>query len=143
MFDIIRKDPDFGRLLNLSREMGRFFNGEAYAGNTGAWLPPVDIWETEKAMHVVCEVPGLQKDDIELSIANNVLTLYGEKKAEDDKSYNWHRVERQYGKFTRSFTLPRDVDASKIEAHYEAGLLKLTLPKLAEAIPHKIAITGK
>jgi HSP20 family protein len=143
MFDIIRKDNDFGRLLNLSREMTRFFNNEPYAGSTSGWLPPVDIWETEQQMQVICEVPGLGKDDIELTMANNVLTISGEKKSDEDKGYNWHRVERQYGRFTRSFTLPRDVNASKIEARYENGLLYITLPKVAEAIPHKIVISGK
>ncbi|MBI3892538.1 MAG: Hsp20/alpha crystallin family protein [Candidatus Wallbacteria bacterium] len=145
MFDLIRRDPEFNRLFSLTRDLGRVFGAdEAFTGATGAWLPPIDIAETETEMLVVCEAPGLTRDDIELSIVNNVLTLSGEKKAQlEDKGQTWHRVERHFGKFTRSFTLPRDVDCTKIQAKYNNGLLEIVLPKSAGAIPQKIQINGK
>ena len=145
MSDLIRREPEFSRLFNLTRDLGRVFgNDEGYGIGAGTWLPVVDVIETEKEMKVVCEVPGLTKDDIELTIANNVLTLSGEKRSEsEDKGTTWHRIERSYGKFTRSFTLPRDVDAAKIQAQYNNGLLEITLPKAAGAIPHKIQIAAK
>lgn len=145
MFDLIRRDPDFSRLFNLTRDLGRAFGGDETYGLASAWLPPVDIAETDTEMRVVCEVPGLTRDDIELTITNNVLTLSGEKRTEaEDKGTTWHRVERHYGKFTRSFTLPRDVDSTKVQAKYHDGLLEIVLPKSAAAIPQKIQIaTGK
>ncbi len=138
MFNIVRRDPNFEKLFDLSREFGRYFDTD---NTTGTWLPAVDIVETEEELRVICEVPGLEKGDFDLTLTNNVLTLTGEKKATtEEKGETFHRVERHYGKFTRSFNLPRDVDADKIAATHENGLLQIALPKSQEAMPHKIQI---
>ena len=143
MFNLIRRDPDFGRLLNLSKDLSRMYDNEPIVENAGAWMPAIDVIETEKDLQFVAEVAGLSKDDIDLTIANNVLTLTGEKKLVDDKNLTWHRNERRYGKFSRSFTLPNDVEVANVQARYENGLLYVTLPKSAAAIPQKVQITVK
>ena len=105
------------------------------------WMPRVDISETENDVVIAAEVPGLKKEEINISVEDGVLTLKGERKHEDEKKEkNYHRVERAYGSFNRSFRLPPSVDAEKVHASYQDGVLKVTLPKLEKVKPRAIPI---
>lgn len=105
------------------------------------WMPPVDIQETEDAYRLTAELPGLSKDDINITLENNVLRLSGERKFEKDvKKESYHRIERTYGTFTRAFTLPSQVSSEKVQAAFENGLLTITVPKAEQAKPRKITI---
>jgi len=105
------------------------------------WMPPVDIQETDDAYRLTAELPGLTKDDINITLENNVLRLTGERKFEKDvKEDGYQRVERTYGSFARAFTLPSQVNHDKVEAAFENGLLTITVPKAEQAKPRKIAI---
>jgi HSP20 family protein len=106
------------------------------------WAPPVDILETAEAFEVRAELPGVAKDDVEVNVEDNVLTLKGERKFEKDAGGgSFHRIERAYGTFSRAFTLPSRVDAATVEAKFENGLLTVVVPKAAEAKPRKINIS--
>ena len=108
---------------------------------TSNFAPPVDVYEDEHNITLKIEVPGIDEKDINVSIENNTLTVRGERKFEkDEKSENFHRVERMYGVFARSFTLPNTVDPEQISAHYEKGVLKIRLAKKAEAKPKMIKV---
>ena len=108
----------------------------------GDWMPVVDIDETEDAFVVKAELPGVEKDDVTVNIDNGILTIKGEKKIEtEDKKH--HRVECTYGSFVRSFTLPQEIKAEKIEAEYKNGVLTLTIPKSEEVKPQQIEVKVK
>jgi HSP20 family protein len=108
------------------------------------WTPICDIYETEKEIVVKLEIPGIKKEDVKVSLENNLLTIHGERKFEEEvKKENFHRVERNYGEFLRSFTLPATVDATKILAESKDGLLTVTLPKREEAKPKMIEVKIK
>jgi HSP20 family protein len=108
------------------------------------WVPACDIYETEKEIVLKAELPGLKKEDVFVSIENSVLTIRGERKFEEEvKKENFHRVERSYGEFLRSFTLPAFIDATKILAEFKDGLLMVTLPKREEAKPKQIEVKVK
>ena len=110
----------------------------------GGWSPSCDIYETENEIVVKAEIPGVKKEDVKLSMQDNVLTLSGERKFEEEtKKENYVRVERGYGSFTRSFTLPPFVDATKIGAEFKDGLLEVKLPKLEQAKPKEVEIKVK
>ena len=105
------------------------------------WVPPVDIQETGDGYKLQAELPGLTKDDIQITLENNVLRLSGERKLEKDvKKESYHRVERTYGTFARAFTLPSQVNHDKVEASFENGLLTISVPKAEQAKPRKITI---
>jgi len=107
----------------------------------GTWAPAVDIHETEDSFIVKADVPGVSKDDIQIDLKDGTLTLRGEKKLENKVSKdNYVRVERSYGTFVRSFTLPKNVDSEKIQAKYKDGVLELKLPKKEEAKPKQIKV---
>ena len=107
----------------------------------GKWVPPVDIRETDDELTLLAEVPGLGKDDVNVTLENNVLTLSGERRFEKDADKEgYHRIERSYGSFTRSFTLPANVQTDQVKASFEQGVLSITLPKREEAKPRKIDI---
>jgi len=109
----------------------------------GAWLPPVDIAEDKDKLTLTAELPGFKENQIEVQMEGGVLTLRGERKFEEEKEgRNFHRVERSYGQFVRSFTLPNNVDREQIKANFADGLLKIELPKREEAKPRQIKITG-
>ena len=137
-----------GNLFNLHNEMGRLFgdllssqDSDVNAENA-SWMPTVDISETEQGFEIHAELPGVKESDLNVSVTDNQLTIKGEKQAEektDDK--NFHRVERRYGSFQRSFTLPRQVDTSEIKAGYKDGILTLTIPKAEDAMPTEISIS--
>jgi HSP20 family protein len=107
----------------------------------GAWAPPVDVFERNDNLVLRVELPGVQKDDIEIHVENGVLVLRGERKRDPDlDEENAYRLERTYGAFSRSFTLPTSVDSTKIQATYKDGLLELVLPKAEGAKPKKVEI---
>jgi HSP20 family protein len=108
----------------------------------GAWMPPVDIFSTgDHELVIKAEIPGMNKDDIDITVENFTLTIRGEKKAEQTvKDDQFHRVERNYGAFTRSFALPHTVDANKVEASYKDGVLTIKLPQREEAKPKQIKV---
>lgn len=113
--------------------------GEEIATRT--WTPPVDVRETEEAFIVSAELPGLSREDIDITLENNILRVAGERKLErDEKKDNYHRIERSYGAFTRAFAMPSQVDAERVQADFKDGVLTITVPKAAAARPKKIAI---
>jgi HSP20 family protein len=115
--------------------------GPEEALTTTTLAPPVDIYEDEHNIILKIEVPGIDEKDIDVSIQNNTLTVRGERKIEkDEKEENFHRVERQYGSFTRSFTLPSSVDPGQVSARCDKGVLKISLAKKAEAKPTQIKV---
>jgi len=116
--------------------------GPEEALTTTSYAPPVDIYEDEHNITLKLEVPGIDEKDIDVRIENTTLTVHGERKIEkEEKEENFRRVERQYGEFTRSFTLPSSVDLGQVSAHYDKGVLKINLAKKAEAKPKQIKVT--
>ena len=109
-----------------------------------AWTPPCDIYETEKQLVLKMELPEMKKEDVHVTVESNLLTLRGERKFDEKvERENYHRVERQYGEFLRTFTLPTFVDGNKISAEFKDGLLTVTLPKNTAAIPKQIEVKVK
>jgi HSP20 family protein len=108
----------------------------------GAWMPPVDIYSTgEHELVIKAEIPGINKDEIDITVENFTLTIRGEKKTEQTvKDDQFHRVERSYGTFTRSFALPHTVDSDKVAAEYKDGVLTIKLPQREEAKPKQIKV---
>ena len=115
-------------------------SGEDGKPEGGGWMPVVDIEEAEGTFIVHAELPGVEKDGVQVSIENGVLTIKGEKKTRSEDTKR-HRVECVYGSFMRSFTLPQDVDVEKVEAAYKNGILSLTIPKQEHAKPKQIEVT--
>jgi len=116
--------------------------GPEEALTTTALAPPVDIYEDEHNIILKIDVPGIDEKDIDVSVQNNTLTVHGERKIEkEEKEENFRRVERQYGSFTRSFTLPSSVDPGQVSARCDKGVLKINLAKKAEAKPTQIKVT--
>ena len=148
-FGSIRRRGDlFSDLTTMQQEMNRFFDeffGERRTEMIeGNWSPAVDVSETESEIVVQAELPGMTQNDIELSLQDNVLTLKGEKKQEQKKAReDYHRTERCYGCFSRSLTLPVNVDQNKVQATFKEGILKISLPKSEEVKPKKISISAK
>ena len=143
---LTRWDP-FRELYSLQNRMSRLFE-EQYGGKSedslttaGAFVPPVDIYEDEHSIQLKLEVPGIDEKDLDVKVENNTLTITGERKFEkEEKEENFRRVERRYGSFTRSFTLPNTVSTEDIRASYENGVLKVQLAKRAEAKPKQIKV---
>jgi HSP20 family protein len=109
--------------------------------STRTWAPPVDIYENENDIVLKAELPGIDPKDVEVKVEDNTLYLKGERKFEKEvKDENYHRIERSYGSFARSFSLPNSINAEKVKAEFKDGLLTLTLPKREEAKPKTIKI---
>jgi HSP20 family protein len=107
----------------------------------GAWIPAVDIFETNEAIVLKAELPGITAQDISVEVKDNTLTLKGEKKFEKEvKEENYHRVERSYGSFQRAFTLPGTIHQEKVKAKFKDGILEITLPKVEEAKPKQVKV---
>jgi HSP20 family protein len=145
---IVRYDP-FRDLRTLQEEVNRLFSTNLTRAfddegiGRGAWAPSVDIYENKDQIVLEAELPGMKQDEFDLSIENNVITLRGERKFEKtDETDNYHRVERSYGAFTRSFTLPQTVSAEGATAEYNNGVLRVTLPKREETKARRIQVTG-
>jgi HSP20 family protein len=139
-------DP-FRDVWNLSDEVGRLFWGLSHrdldeeAGRAVSFAPAIDVSEDNEAMTIQAELPGLKKEDVKINVREGVLTLSGEKKFSDEKRKdNYYRIERSYGAFARSFTLPNTVDAEKIQASMKDGVLRLMIPKKPEAKEREISI---
>jgi len=143
---ITRWDP-FREFTTVQDRLNRLFR-ESYGPEgreesliTGGFAPPVDVYEDEHNVTLKIEVPGIDEKDMDVRIENNVLTVHGERKFEkEEKEENFRRVERQYGSFTRTFTLPTTVDAEKVSANNDKGILKIVLPKKAEAKPKQVKV---
>ena len=142
-FDPFRDVNQFQNTLNRL-----FTNWEPrFAANdelmtSGNFVPAVDIYEDEHALRLKFEVPGIDQKELDIRLENNTLTVRGERKLEkEEKQENFHRIERSYGSFVRSFTLPNTVEVDKVKADYENGVLNITLPKKAEAKPKQIKVT--
>ena len=115
--------------------------GPEEALTTTNFAPPVDIYEDEHTIVLKLEVPGIDEKDIDVRVENNTLTVHGERKIEkEEKEENYRRIERQYGSFTRSFTLPSSVDLGQVSARYDQGVLKINLTKKAESKPKLIKV---
>ncbi|MBS1849427.1 MAG: Hsp20/alpha crystallin family protein [Acidobacteria bacterium] len=142
---ITRWDP-FREFSTLQDRMNRLFQqsygeGREEALTTSTFAPAVDVYEDEHNVTLKIEVPGIEEKDIDVRIENNTLTVHGERKFEkEEKEENYRRVERQYGSFTRSFTLPQSVDQESVAANYDKGVLKIKLAKKAEAKPKQIKV---
>jgi len=143
---LTRWDP-LRDLATMQNRLNRFVrepyspDGPEEALTTTSFAPPVDIYEDEHTIAVKMEVPGIDEKDIDVRIESNTLTVHGERKIEkEEKEENFRRVERQYGSFTRSFTLPSSVDTGQVSAHYDKGILKISLAKKAEAKPKQIKV---
>lgn len=146
---IVRYDP-FRELRSLQDEVNRLFstNLSRTFGDEGiargAWIPNVDIYENKDQIVLEAELPGMNREDFDLSIENNVITLRGERRFEKkDDGDNYHRVERAYGTFTRSFTLPQTVSAEGANAEYKNGVLRVTLAKREEVKARRIEVKGE
>jgi len=130
-------------LENMNRQLSNLLGDSPFdaASEAGQWAPRVDIRETDDALLVQAELPGIEKKDVHLEVKDGILTLSGERRYEKDvKEENVHRVERAYGKFSRSFSLPSNVDADKVNATMKNGVLEVRLPKRESAKPKAIAI---
>lgn len=137
----------YRELSALQNRVSRLFD-EQYGDReesltAGAFVPPVDIYEDEQSIQLKLEVPGIEEKDLEVKVENNVLTISGERKFEkEEKEENFRRVERRYGSFTRSFTLPNTVNPEDVSADYNHGVLKIRLGKRAEAKPKQIKVNS-
>ena len=134
--------------ITMQREIDRMFDrfrgGILDDGSTTPWLPAVDIVENDESYVVKVEVPGVNKNDVKITVQNGVLTIHGERKKEEEtKGESYHRLERSVGAFQRSFTLPTSVKSEKIDAAYNDGVLTVTLPKAEEAKPKEIEVKVK
>lgn len=133
---------------DVQREMNRLFDNFFRTGwqddhtSLSVWTPAADVAERENEFHVAIELPGVEKNDISITLESNVLTIRGTKKTEkEEEGREYHRVERRYGSFHRSFSLPAPVQAEKINATFKDGMLNITLPKAEDAKPKQIAVT--
>jgi HSP20 family protein len=144
---IVRWDP-FRDLAEVQERVNRVL-GEFYGGRgqddvmrRGAWIPPVDIYEgNNHEMIIKAELPDIRREDIDIRVEDNTLTITGEKKVDEDvKQEQFHRVERVYGNFTRSFSLPATIDTEKVKADYRNGVLTIVLPMREEAKPKQIQV---
>ena len=143
---LTRWEP-FREFATLQDRMNRLFreslneDGREEALLTSSFAPAVDVYEDEHNVTLKIEVPGINEKDIDVRIENNTLTVHGERKIEkEEKEENYRRVERQYGSFARTFTVPTTVDSEKVSATYDKGVLKIVLPKKAEAKPKQIKV---
>jgi HSP20 family protein len=137
-------DP-FADLTRFSEEMNRRFAlSPDSSGSAPAFRPAVDIFEDEEAIHIHAELPGLAADGVHLSVEDGVLTLSGERKLQkEEKKQGYHRIERSYGSFSRSFTLPDTVDTENVVADMKDGVLSVKLMKRARPEPKRIEVKGR
>jgi HSP20 family protein len=144
---VLTRFEPFREFATLQDRINRVFR-DSYTGGdrdesltTSSFAPAVDVYEDEHKVTLKIEVPGIEEKDIDVRVENNTLTVHGERKIEkEEKEENYRRVERQYGSFTRTFTLPQTVDTENVSANYDKGVLKISLPKKAEAKPKQIKV---
>jgi HSP20 family protein len=130
--------------MSLQSDIARLF-GDAYGAGEisgrGAWTPFLDVYETPESFVVKVDLPGLNPNDVDVTLDQNLLTISGERKATNEvKEENYHRVERRYGSFQRTVSLPAHVDADAIQASFNGGVLEITVPKSEQAKPRKIKV---
>ena len=144
---ISRWDP-FRDLLSIQRDMNRLFSDtlsareDAPVSRSETWVPAVDIFESTDAFTIAVELPGVKKEDIQLELKDESLTLRGERKPERDVREGVHRIERVYGPFHRAFNLPSNIDTTSVKASFRDGVLEIVLPKAEEAKPRQINIAA-
>ena len=143
---LTRWEP-FREFSTLQDRMNRLFResfndaGRDESLTSTSFAPAVDVYEDEHKVTLKIEVPGIEEKDIDVRVENNTLTVQGQRNIEkEEKEENYRRVERQYGSFTRTFTLPQTVDTENVSANYDKGVLKISLPKKAEAKPKQIKV---
>ena len=144
---LVRWDP-FRELEDVSDRLNRMFNRPALDRTSGKetmvvadWVPSVDVSETDGSYQIKAEIPDVKKEDVKVTLEDGVLTIQGERKQEKEvKGTRYHRVERSYGRFVRSFTLPDVVDEEKVKAEFKDGILNLELPKSEKAKPKAIEV---
>jgi HSP20 family protein len=145
--NVVRWDP-YRELTSFADRFNRTFGAPVSRErdeemSLGAWMPPVDISEDQDKIRLTTELPGVREDQVTIQMEGGVLTIRGERKFEDEKQgRNFHRVERSYGQFVRSFTLPNDVDREKIRATFSDGILEIEIPKREDARPRQIKISS-
>jgi HSP20 family protein len=133
-------------LRRLNSILDEAFNGWPFQNQengslTSSWLPPCDVFEDKNSVKIMAEIPGVDAEDVKISLENNLLTLRGEKKQHaEEQSERVHRYERSYGVFERTFSLPTTVDPEKIDAQYSHGVLTVTIPKSERARPREIPV---
>lgn len=144
---VLTRFEPFREFATLQDRVNRVFRDSYRGGSqdesltTSSFAPAVDVYEDEHNVTLKIEVPGIEEKDIDIRLENNTLTVHGERKIEkEEKEENYRRVERQYGSFTRTFNLPTTVDSEKVSATYDKGVLKIALPKKAEAKPKQIKV---
>ncbi len=147
MTRITRYDPfmklqkELDRLFRLPFDLPNILEGEGEDLGISEWYPRMDVVEKDKEILIKMDLPGMEEKDINISVEGNILTISGERKMEKkEENENYHRVERLYGEFSRSLTLPNSVDVNKINAKYKNGVLEVVLPKKEEAKPKKITV---
>ncbi|HEV2907571.1 MAG TPA: Hsp20/alpha crystallin family protein [Actinomycetota bacterium] len=144
---ITRWDP-FRDLMSIQNEMNRLF-GRTYGGDVGdntrgAWAPALDVFETQEKFVITMELPGVSPDDVDISVEDSTLIVRGERKFySEQQEESFLRIERRFGEFTRSLTLPSTADAESIQASFDQGVLTIEIPKREEAKPRKISIKAK
>jgi len=141
---ITRWDPfrELSALQNRVNHLFQDFNrGQDELTTTTSFVPAVDVYEDEHKVTLKLEIPGISQEDLDISLENNTLTVRGERKFEkEEKEENFHRIERRYGSFARSFSLPSTLDPESVQANYENGVLKIELAKREEAKPKQIKV---
>jgi HSP20 family protein len=126
---------------DVNRVFDAFFGDRTANGTTRRWVPAIDLVETDDHFVLRVDLPGLDKDDVEIEVKDGLLTVSGERKAEhEERKDGYHRVERAYGSFSRSLSLPQGVDADQVQAHFDKGVLEVRIPKPAERKPHRVQI---
>src|SRR3954452_6420659 len=146
---VTRWDP-FRELATLQNRVNSLFQdygrpGQDELTTTSSFVPAVDVYEDEHKVTLKLEIPGIKQEDVDIRLENNTLTVRGERNFEkEEKEENFHRIERRYGSFSRSFTLPNSVDPENVKADYRDGVLNIELAKRAEAKPKqiKVSVTG-
>lgn len=143
---LVRWDPA-RELDTLQSDVNRLFDGffgrSAPAGSGRRWIPPMDLVETDDHLVLRADLPGLARDDIEIEVKDNVLTIAGERKSEhEEKGEGFHRVERAFGRFSRSLDLPRGIATDQVDARFDRGVLEVRIPKPEERKPTRIEIAA-
>jgi|YelNatPaOPRAMG01_1025707.scaffolds.fasta_scaffold281426_1 HSP20 family protein len=141
---LLRSSDPFENLFTIQERINKVFNDllpSSEVDSTSRWIPAIDVFEKEGNIEIELEAPGIKEEDLKIKIEDGMLIISGERKFEkEDKKENYYRMERSYGSFSRSFSLPDNIERDKIGAKYENGLLKITLPKKPESQPKEIPV---
>jgi HSP20 family protein len=141
---LLRSSDPFENLFTIQERINKVFNDllpSSEVDSTSRWIPAIDVFEKEGNIEIELEAPGIKEEDLKIKVEDGMLIISGERKFEkEDKKENYYRMERSYGSFSRSFSLPDNIERDKIGAKYENGLLKITLPKKPESQPKEIPV---